>query len=244
MQLKRPKMILFDYGHTLLAEPEWDFERGAAALLGCAKANPLGVTAQEVSAFIQGLWKKFHQVLLMDMNHHEHQMMRLTVETLRLEFTVPLEDLEMTFWENCVELVPLPHIQELLDFLAEQNIRTGVVSNMTFSGAGLAARITKSLRHSFDFIIASSEYGIRKPDPMIFQLAIAKANLPPEDIWFCGDNPRCDVDAASAAGMFPVWFTDNTVPCPFRDVTQDEPLSPNLHINDWRELIMQLKDIT
>jgi len=243
MKIKKPKMILFDYGHTLCAEPYWKLERGAAALLSCVVRNPLSLTPGEVSDFIGKLWDKFLPVLHMDMNHHEHQLMRLTVETLRLEFDVPLEELEMAFWENCVELVPLPYIQDLLDFLAAQHIRTGVVSNMTFSGAGLATRITKNLKHNFEFIIASSEYGIRKPDPMIFQLAIAKANLPPEDIWFCGDNPRCDVDAACAVGMRPVWFTDDTLPCPFRDVTQPEPLSPCLHISDWRELITYLKEL-
>jgi len=236
-------MILFDYGHTLLAEPDWDFMRGAEALLRYAVKNPLGRTAKEVAKFIGGLWEKFLPVLHMDMNHHEHQIMRLTVESLRLEFSLSLDELEMVFWESCVSIMPLPHIQELLDFLSERAIRTGVVSNMTFSGKALAQRITKHLRHEFEFIIASSEYGVRKPDPLIFRLAIAKANLPPEDIWFCGDNPRCDVDASYAAGMHPVWFTDDTLPCPFRDVTQPEPLSPCLHIHDWRELITDLKDL-
>ena len=234
-------MILFDYGHTLLAEPDWDFERGAKALLRCAVRNPLGVGPGDVANFVQALWEKFLPVLHMDMNHHEHQIMRLAVESLRLGFAVPLEALEMVFWEGAVVSASLPHIQELLDFLAARNMRTGVLSNMTFSGKALTERIAKEIKHSFEFVVASSEYGVRKPDPMIFQLACAKANLPPEDIWFCGDNPRCDVDASYEAGMYPVWYTDDTLPCPFRDVTQPEPQSPCLHIHDWRELIEILK---
>ena len=235
-------MLLFDYGHTLLAEPDWDFRRGAGALLACATKNPLGVGAGELAGLIQALWEKFLPVLRMDMNHHERQIMRLATETLRLEFLLSFDELEMIYWENTVEPVLLPHIQELLDFLAEANVRTGVVSNMTFSGAGLTKRIAKKIRHRFEFVIASSEYGVRKPDPMIFQLALAKADLPPADIWFCGDNPRCDVDAAYAAGMRPVWYTDNTLPCPFRDATQPEPTCPHLHIHDWREL-MKILDL-
>ena len=31
--MKRPEMILFDYGHTLLYEPDWNGERGDRELL-------------------------------------------------------------------------------------------------------------------------------------------------------------------------------------------------------------------
>ena len=39
-RMKRPEMILFDYGHTLLYEPDWDPERGDRALFSHAVKNP------------------------------------------------------------------------------------------------------------------------------------------------------------------------------------------------------------
>ena len=42
------KMILFDYGHTLLYEPGWDFARGNAELLKYAVKNPNNCTLEDV----------------------------------------------------------------------------------------------------------------------------------------------------------------------------------------------------
>ena len=39
MTITRPKMILFDYGGTLLCEPEWDMLRGERAIFEHIVAN-------------------------------------------------------------------------------------------------------------------------------------------------------------------------------------------------------------
>ncbi len=46
--MKYPKMILFDYGHTLLYEPGWDSARGSAKLLKYAAKNPNHCTLEDV----------------------------------------------------------------------------------------------------------------------------------------------------------------------------------------------------
>ena len=61
-------------------------------------------------------------------------------------------------------------------------------------------------KHNFEFIIATSEYMFRKPNKRIFQLALEKAELNPEDVWYVGDNYECDVVGARNAGIFPVWY--------------------------------------
>ena len=43
-----PKMILFDYGHTLLYEPGWDPVRGNERLLQYATQNPGNCTLEDV----------------------------------------------------------------------------------------------------------------------------------------------------------------------------------------------------
>ena len=50
--MQRPKMILFDYGHTLALEPVQDYLRGHRRVIELASANPLGVTGEE---FANGL---------------------------------------------------------------------------------------------------------------------------------------------------------------------------------------------
>ena len=43
-----PRMIIFDYGHTLLYEPGWDSVRGNAELLKYVTKNPNNCTLDDV----------------------------------------------------------------------------------------------------------------------------------------------------------------------------------------------------
>ena len=40
----------------------------------------------------------------------------------------------------------------------------------------------------------SCEYVFRKPNPLLFELALKKAGLPASDVWFCGDNMTARID--------------------------------------------------
>ena len=236
-------MMIFDYGQTLLSEQEWDDRRGYAALLRCATKNPRNIAPEALAAFAV---KCFRDVgaPLRDREIHQWQVDRLIFDLLGLEFSLTPEEQERVFHEACIRFSPMPHAEELLERLRGLGIRTGVMSNIRQSRAELERRFEKYFpSHKFEFVIASSEYGVRKPDPLIFQLALAKANLPPEDIWFCGDHGKNDVDASCAMGMRPVWYTDETTP-PLYEVTPMEPVCPHLRIYDWRELISYLKECT
>ena len=46
-----PKMILFDYGETLLSERNIDFLRGERAVFSYLQETPRQVTPEEVAAF-------------------------------------------------------------------------------------------------------------------------------------------------------------------------------------------------
>ncbi len=49
----RPEMVLFDYGGTLLCEPERDALRGERAVLAHAVSNPLLLSPEALSAWEQ-----------------------------------------------------------------------------------------------------------------------------------------------------------------------------------------------
>ena len=234
--------MIFDYGQTLLCEREWDDRRGYAALLRCAAKNPRHITPEGLAAFAARCFEEVGAPLR-EREIHQWQVDRLVFELLELEFSLPPEELERVFHEACIRFKPMPHVEELLALLRELGIRSGVMSNIRQSGAELRRRLEKYFpAHTFEFVIASSEYGVRKPDPLIFRLALAKANLPPADIWFCGDHARCDADASYAMGMRPVWYTDETTP-PLYEVRPMEPACPHLRIFDWRELITYMKEL-
>ena len=130
----------------------------------------------------------------------------------------------------------------MLDYINANNIRSGIISNIGFSEKALTARINRFLPHNrFEFIIASSEYGFRKPSPYIFELALCKSGLSPSEVWFCGDNVKADVEGANAVGIFPVWYEDLTCENHWREKRSGQiPSCKHLHIHNWLELIEEL----
>ena len=91
--------------------------------------------------------------------------------------------------------------------------------------------------------MASSEYLYRKPDKMIFEIALKKARLEPEDVWFCGDRLDWDVKGAADAGVFPVWYDSDAAVRSEENAVAREQGAPVecLHIRDWSELIEKLE---
>jgi putative hydrolase of the HAD superfamily len=53
----------------------------------------------------------------------------------------------------------------------------------------------------FHHLVISSEVGAEKPDPHIFQHALALADCPSDEALHVGDDPRCDWAGAEAVGV-------------------------------------------
>ena len=70
----------------------------------------------------------------------------------------------------------------------------------------------------------------RKPNKHIFELALEKAELKPEEVWYIGDQYQCDIVGAGAAGLFRVWYIGAI------DMKY-EPKEDILTIKHWKELI-------
>lgn len=137
----------------------------------------------------------------------------------------------------------MPGVAEMLNFLHKKGIRTGVISNIGWSGKALTERLNRLLpENQFEFILASSEYGLRKPNPLLFLTALQKAGLPASEVWYCGDNPSVDVEGSAKAGLYPVWY-ENALECTYRDKkTESIPTCSFLHIHEWAELTERLEE--
>ncbi len=237
-----PKMILFDFGHTLLYEPVFDQPAGFRAVLEHCTHNPRLVTPEELSeGYTQALERLVEASRASECDFQDMAAKRLLYESRGLRFSLDDMALERLFWDAASPAFPMPGIEELLAELGRRGIRTGVVSNMNFRGENLTRRIRRYLPQSdFEFVLCSCEYATKKPRRDFFQLALAKAQLLPEEVWYCGDNPRCDVLGAHDAGLFPVWY-ENERGCPYRaEGDRVEVSCPCLHIREWEELTRAL----
>lgn len=61
----------------------------------------------------------------------------------------------------------------------------------------------------FNFVIISSEYGLRKPDPGMFEKALQKMHLRPDEIIFVGNDMFRDIFGAHNLGIKTVFFRTN-----------------------------------
>jgi putative hydrolase of the HAD superfamily len=237
-------MILFDYGHTLIYEPGFDFQRGAEALFKCVKSNKNDLTSKQVGDFSQELFMRAEAVRKLGFELHEWQLQRFLFEYMELDLSVSYTEAEKILWNGASAGAVMPGADTMIDYINAKGIRSGVVSNIGWSGSALAERINRMLpRNKFEFIIASSEYMFRKPSLMLFELALRKAGLDAADVWFCGDNVKADVEGSAAAGMSPVWYEEMSVENPWRDTAKGTvPACAHLHIHDWQELINTLEN--
>lgn len=237
----RPKLILFDYGNTLLSEPGFDTLRGEEAIFKYIKSNPRGVTAREANDFAQKVFGEARAARRLGFELHELQFLQLVYEYLGIEFTIPYSEIEDIFWYNTSPGALMPGADVMLKSLKDMGIRTGVISNIGFTGAALKRRINRLLPdNQFEFIIASSEYIFCKPSHYLFELALTKAGVSASDTWFCGDNPRADIEGAAAVGIYPIWYECLSVENPWCDKDAEAPECAHTHIHDWRELIDKL----
>lgn len=237
--LRKPEMILFDYGRTLLHENGFDLLRGERALFRHVISNPDNITPEQANALDNELFSRENELRKNGFEPHEIPLLRLKYEYLGIKFDVDIEQAEKILWDNASVGERMPHVDELLECLDINGIRSGVISNIGWSGRALSERINRLLpENRFEFIMASSEYGLRKPDRLLFGAAMKKARLPAEKIWYCGDNISADIIGAHGAGIFPVHYEELTVENPFS--AQNSGISVDfeyLHIHSWKEMI-------
>ena len=243
---QKPGMILFDYGGTLLCEPEWDMLRGERAVFEHVIANPHQYTPEELCSWEKKYFRSLEPVRDLGAEPTEIQMLRLKYEFHGIKLDIPYDEAEIIFWDYTAPMTEkclYPNIQKLLRYLHDCGIRTGVVSNIGWTGNALRRRINTLLpENHFEFILASSDYGLRKPDTRLFQVALEKAALKPEEVWFCGDTYDKDIEGAQAAGISAVFYQGSAADGIKRQNAQDKRDKGIPVITDWEDLIEMLKN--
>lgn len=230
--MRIPKMILFDYGQTLGNEAPFDGLKGTKAILEHTIQNKHQYTAEDIQREVDDINDELGRFdparrHLIKAEIPNTMFSRYLYESMGIVLDLSPEESSKVFWNASSPAVPTEGIAEFLDFLKAQGIRIGVISNITYDENTVEKRIRELLpNHEFEFIIATSEYMFRKPNRRIFDLALEKAGLTPEDVWYIGDKIECDVDGALNAGIFPVWYTGAL------DRPQTE-LAGVLKINHW-----------
>ena len=116
--------------------------------------------------------------------------------------TAALEELqEYHRSSNLWEFVP-PYVASTLAALRNQGLTLAVVSNANGTLCRHFDRL--GLTTSFGCVLDSCDVQVEKPDPRIFQIALARSAAKPETTIHVGDIYHVDVVGARSAGIHPV----------------------------------------
>lgn len=118
---------------------------------------------------------------------------RAKLEAAAEELTVVYEN---TFYTRRLR----PEVPSTLAELARQDYRMAVISNVLSRGQVPLNLSRYGIARYFDPVVASSVFGIRKPDPRIFLEAARLMNLGPAECAYVGDTVSRDVIGARRAG--------------------------------------------
>lgn len=116
-------------------------------------------------------------------------------------------------------------IEELLNFCTKEGIFLGIITN-GLSDHQREKIDTLNLERWIkkEHILVSSDIGVEKPDPKIFNYARQKMNLEifnSDDIWYVGDSFSKDIVGAKGAGWKAIWYNRRNEKPTCKDIVPD-----------------------
>jgi len=208
--------VIFDLGATLLytgVDGQWDkiVPRMNSDLLASLQAQG---SALDAEAFIQRFADNF---AAMDRQRQvdciEGTTAQVLAQTLAELGALPLSPtaearaLQAYYAYSESLWRPTPGVYDLLPELAAAGCKLAIISNTSDSGNVWRLIDGARLRSYFDPIVLSSDAGIRKPAPKIFDLVMEGWGLPAQECVMVGDMLDADILGAQRAGLHNVWLT-------------------------------------
>ena len=239
--MEKPEMIIFDYGRTLISQPNYNASNGNKAIYPYIDRNPRNISFEEFDRSNIELFEKIKKERGKYLEIHEHNFLRLFLEYMDISLSVSLEEAEIIIMNGISQGAVVPYADIMIDYLNAKRIRTGVISNNCFSGAALKERFDRLLPgNRFEFVLVSSDYIFRKPHSMMYEIALQKSGLTADKVWYCGDSMENDIYGANGVGMFPVLYegrTEDETHFLSNQSHRDTPDFEYLLIHDWREMM-------
>jgi HAD superfamily hydrolase (TIGR01549 family) len=117
-----------------------------------------------------------------------------------LGITVSLSQLDQIQSELDLELASIEPFQDALACIAElraRGIKVAVCSNLALPYGKVVEKLFPDLDgYAFSYVV-----GALKPDPTIYESALAQLCLDADSVWMIGDSQRCDQDGPQRHGI-------------------------------------------
>ncbi|MDB5327767.1 MAG: family hydrolase [Phycisphaerales bacterium] len=183
----KARWIFFDVGYTLFDEtPAWQglFQTVSAELKRRGRDVPA-----------EAIWRTYDDICATFAPFQWRGLCeRLAASPAE---AIELEKLSGSGWSHDGEVVYPGAIDTVRSL--HGRYRLGVIANQH---EGTVRRLAeRNLGEYFDLVIGSAEAGVRKPDPAIFQMALAKAGCRADEAVMVGDRIDNDIRPANVIGM-------------------------------------------
>ena len=198
--------VFFDFFGTLLIYGDMKAAWSAwlSSLHTCLQAEGLSMSREELAAACEGLFGlpeppedgRGHTVFERRLDRLADELgLGLSTEAIRSTATTCVRA-----WQAYV--TPDPEAESVLRELSSR-MPLALVSNFDHPPHARELLSGVGYERYFAMVVISAEVGFKKPDPRIFEPALAVTGLDPQDVLYVGDSEE-DVAAARAAGMQPV----------------------------------------
>ncbi|WP_144511287.1 HAD family hydrolase [Bacillus sp. FJAT-22090] len=122
----------------------------------------------------------------------------------QIDWEFLLEDYKAEFKHHCV---PFPNLHNMLEELRKHNFALGIITN-GFGQFQMDNIEALDIKHYFKTILVSETEGVKKPNREIFERALERLHVAPDESVFVGDHPENDVKASELVGMISIWKKD------------------------------------
>jgi len=197
--------VFFDLDHTL-----WDFEKNSA--LTFEKILVENDVKVELADFLKVyvpnnliFWKLFRDNKI-SKEDLRYQRLKLTFDSLKMEVNdTIIHRLAEEYINNLTNYNHLfPNTMNVLNYL-KPKYKLHIITN------GFQEIQEKKLKNSgihdyFSVFMNADMAGVKKPNPLIFQLALEKANVQAEKAMMIGDSLEADILGAKAIGFHTLHF--------------------------------------
>lgn len=204
------RAVFFDMGGTIET-----FSRTAEL---CRQATPgLQQLLHSFGIDLQRTDEELYQVVIAGLNRYHawslETLDELPTEQVWRDFIFPgipidpaklaaaAEELMLYIETRYYQRALRPEVPAALEAIRNMGLKIGLISNVCSKGQVPVNLSQYGIRHYFDPIILSSEYGRRKPDPAIFHYAARLAHVPTGACAYIGDRIARDILGARRAGF-------------------------------------------
>ena len=202
--------VLFDMGGTLEDIYVDDVSRRASIeklgeMLAGFGLDP-GVGYEELKARVDAGWERYS--VYRNIDDEELKPVRIWCDYVLSDFNFPRQRLaphceeiahmwEITYFHRALR----PRVAEMLEGLKGLGLKLGVISNTAALYQVFDILEEYGIRDYFRDVTLSSVTGVRKPDSIIFQVALRQLQSKPEECVYVGDTVSRDIIGSKRAGF-------------------------------------------